>query len=129
MFGSVGNMFVCKRCHEIIAVVVVRLESYIDPIIVTRLLSSLDEVFWKELALFVEIVSRPLCNWLMVFGSNTQISSTYDVNEDFQRAFPLLHQFCCIVLFPYFLLVIPEVSFEGLLSPWTVNGVGNWRKG
>jgi hypothetical protein len=73
MFGSVGDVFISKRRHEIIAVVVVWLESHIDSVTVPRLFSSLDEVFWKELPLLVEVVPRALFHKLMLSSRNTSV--------------------------------------------------------
>jgi hypothetical protein len=55
----VRNVLVRKAGHEVVAVVVVRLETDVNAL-VTRLLCCRDEVFGEKLALFVEIVAGAL---------------------------------------------------------------------
>lgn len=49
-----------KRSHEIVAVVVVGLHAQVDTLVVTSLLSRLDQVLRKELTLLVEVVASAL---------------------------------------------------------------------
>ena len=55
--------------------------------------------------------------------------STYHVNQDVKRTFPLLHELRCIVLFPPLLLVVSKISFEGFLPPRTIYRIRDGRKG
>ena len=54
---------------------------------------------------------------------------TYHVDENVQRALPLLDELSRIVLLPLLLLVLAKVSLECSLTPWAVDGVGDGRKG
>ena len=120
-------MLVCERGHEKVAVVVVRLHPEIDALVVSRFLRGFYEVFWKKLLLLVEVVTRALID-VNAVKSDTSVAlrNTDHVNEDLQRALPLLHKLRSIVLLPLLLLVLSKVSLERLLAPWAIYGVGNW---
>jgi hypothetical protein len=53
------NMLISKRSHEVITMIIIRLIPHIYPLH-TCLLSSLFQIFGKELALFIEVVSSTL---------------------------------------------------------------------
>lgn len=61
MLRGVCHMFVCEGCHEVVAVVVVRLKAEVDAFVVSGLLGCLEEVLWKKLLLLVEVVASALC--------------------------------------------------------------------
>ena len=54
------DVVICKRGHEVVAVVVVGLQAKLDALVVARLLSCLDEVLWQQLLLLVEVVASTL---------------------------------------------------------------------
>jgi hypothetical protein len=60
MFRSMIDMVIGERRHEIIAVVVVVLESKLHAVLMTRCLGRLYEVLWKQLLLIVEVVTGSL---------------------------------------------------------------------
>lgn len=53
-------MFIGKRRHEIITMIVIRLEAKVNPFIITGLFRRLDEILREELFLLVEVVSSAL---------------------------------------------------------------------
>ena len=122
-------MLVCERGHEKIAVVVVGLHPEIDALIIPSFLRGFNEIFWEKLLLLVEVVTRALID-VNAAKCDMGVASrnTDHVNEDLQRALPLLHELRRIVLLPLLLLVLPKVSLERLLAPRAVYWVGNWGK-
>ena len=116
------DMVICERGHEVVAVVVVRLQAELDALVVACLLCCLEEVLWQELLLLVEVVAGALN--IVSMSWDSRVWNTYNVDEDFKRPLPLLDKLCSIVLLP-FLLVVADVTLECLLPPWCVDGVGN----
>lgn len=132
------HMLIGKRCHSVIAMVVVGLVADLNALHVV-LGCRLFEVLGEKLPLLVEVVAGslviinicPVCiciqdsvciwEWLWTEGEE----KTYNINQYIQRARPLLEEFCGIVLFPFGLLVLPEVSAERLLAPRAVDRVRN----
>jgi hypothetical protein len=54
------NVIVGKGSHEVVAVVIVWLHAQLNALIVAGLLSRVDEVLGKKLALLIEIVAGTL---------------------------------------------------------------------
>lgn len=120
-------MLVRERGHEKVTVVVVGLHPKIDALVVSSFLRGFHEVFWEKLLLLVEVVTRALIDVNAAkCGINTVSRNTDHINEDLQRALPLLHELRRVVLLPLLLLVLSKVSLERLLAPRAVDGVGNW---
>ena len=125
-------MLVREGGHEIVAVVIVGLHAQVDALVVARLLGRSDEVLWQQLLLLVEVVAGTLDRrWLdkLQYSGTKGAGSTHHINQQLQRALPLLHQLGGIVLPPLGLVLLTEVALEGLLPPGAVDGVGNGREG
>lgn len=120
-------MLICKRSHEVVAVVIVGLKAECDAFVVPGLLGGLDKVLWEQLLLLVEVVASAL---LRVNTRPHRCISyqTHHINEHLQRTLPLLYKFSCIVLLPLFLLVLSKISLESFLAPWAVDRIGDRSK-
>jgi hypothetical protein len=116
-------MLVCERGHE----KVVGLHPKIDALVISGFFRGFHEVFWEKLLLLVEVVTGALID---INTAKCEISvgsrNTDHINEDLQRALPLLHELRRVMLLPLLLLVLSKVSLERLLAPRAVDGVGNW---
>lgn len=54
------NVVVCKCGHEVVAVIVVGLQSQVNSLVVACLLGRLDEILGKKLLLLIEVVASTL---------------------------------------------------------------------
>lgn len=54
------NMVIRKRRHCVVTVVIVRLKPHIDALLLSNVFCGRDEIFWKKLSLFVEVVTSTL---------------------------------------------------------------------
>jgi hypothetical protein len=106
-------------------VVVIGLHAEVDALIIACLLCRLNKVLWQQLSLVVEVVAGTLLDVSNMSGHGRHTQDTHHIDEHLQRALPLLHELCCVVLFPLLLLVFTKVSLKGLLPPWAVDWVGN----
>jgi hypothetical protein len=130
MLRCIRHMLVCERSHKEVAVVVVGLHPEVNALVISGFFRGFDQVFREKLLLLVEVVTCALPSVNTMHGGvGGRLRGIYHVNEHLQRALPLLHKFCSIVLLPLLLLVLSKVSLKRLLTPWTVDGVGNWREG
>jgi len=114
--------------------IIVRLHAEVDTLIVTRLLSRLDEVLREKLTLLVEIVTSSLEDYQFSPSFRFEFDRSlcriaYHIDEHLQRSFPLLHKLCRVMLLPLLLLVLAEIAFERFLTPWAVDRICDWRKG
>lgn len=87
------------------------------------------KVLREQLALLVEVVGSSLIKLVRNLPGLLVSCQryTHHVNEGVQRTLPVLDQLSGIVLLPL-LLVITQVSGEGLLTPGAVDGVGDGRE-
>jgi hypothetical protein len=54
---------------------------------------------------------------------------TYLINEDIDGlALPLFNQLCGIMFGPLGFIFCSKIPGKGLLAPWTVDWIRNWRK-
>jgi hypothetical protein len=56
----ISNMLIGKRSHEIIAVIVVWLQTKVDSTVIAGLLSGGEEILGKQLSLLVKVVASTL---------------------------------------------------------------------
>jgi hypothetical protein len=91
MLGRILHMVVCKRCHEVVAVIIVFLESEVDTFVVSGLLGGLDEILRKQLLLLVEVVASSLPRISTRGDAIESTVSTHHIDEHLQRSFPLLY--------------------------------------
>lgn len=121
--------------YEVVTVVIALLapDAYLD-FIVASITGGLQKVFWKELALLVEVVTSAL--FQIGPGSVTRSpgcaeqNSTHVVDQDMHwLTTKLRDELSSIVLFLRFLSTAVQVPAERLLAPRTVDRVGDGGKG
>ena len=79
------DMVICERGHEVVAVVVVRLQAELDALVVACLLCCLDEVLWQELLLLVEVVAGALSGCISMLFPSPDVIRTRTTSMSISR--------------------------------------------